>query len=266
MCRSAAVGGASVELSWDEISRHCSADDCWVVIDSVVYDMTPFLATHPGGKLLPLRWAGKDATEEWNAIHGHKKEEILEGIGANLRIGVLATPIAPNRAADASAAGGTISRAAVTAGVTAVTAGVTASGSAASAGDPPSKGATLTASSSGLSGGTSHLLPAERANATFETELMTNTLDGGAQATARRRWYARANERWDFSDKGELSREALLAKHFEYFGKVHAPHLERLLAGEWRPEPADYGPHPTPTPPPPPPPPHTGKEEQVGCD
>ena len=65
MCRSAAVGGASVELSWDEISRHCSADDCWVVIDSVVYDMTPFLATHPGGKLLPLRWAGKDATEEY---------------------------------------------------------------------------------------------------------------------------------------------------------------------------------------------------------
>ena len=44
------------------------------------------------------------------------------------------------------------------------------------------------------SGGTSHILPAERERATFQVEAMTNILDGGADQTARRRWIMSSHE------------------------------------------------------------------------
>jgi len=40
----------------------------------------------------------------------------------------------------------------------------------------------------GLSGNTSHLLPAERAKATFDVKLMTEALYGGPDAVAKRRF------------------------------------------------------------------------------
>ena len=48
---------AGPSFQWDEIAKHTSAKDCWVVIDAVVYDMTSFLPDHPGGKRLPLKLA-----------------------------------------------------------------------------------------------------------------------------------------------------------------------------------------------------------------
>ena len=59
-----------VPLAWDEISQHNTKDDCWVVVDGVVYDMTDFLDEHPGGKRLPVKHSGKDVTEIWNSFHG----------------------------------------------------------------------------------------------------------------------------------------------------------------------------------------------------
>ena len=58
------------------------------VVDNVVYDMTQFLDEHPGGRRLPVKHAGKDATEVWDSIHGDKKEQILKD-HAQLRIGVV---------------------------------------------------------------------------------------------------------------------------------------------------------------------------------
>ena len=58
------------QIAWDEISRHNTKDDCWVVVDGVVYDMTEFLDDHPGGKRLPVKHSGRDVTEIWNSFHG----------------------------------------------------------------------------------------------------------------------------------------------------------------------------------------------------
>lgn len=33
----------------EEISKHKSETDAWVVVDGVVYDITRFVDTHPGG-------------------------------------------------------------------------------------------------------------------------------------------------------------------------------------------------------------------------
>jgi len=36
-------------LSIEEIKKHSSADDCWIVVDDVVWDITEFAPSHPGG-------------------------------------------------------------------------------------------------------------------------------------------------------------------------------------------------------------------------
>ena len=33
----------------DQVAEHWSEDDCWVIIDGKVYDLTTFIYEHPGG-------------------------------------------------------------------------------------------------------------------------------------------------------------------------------------------------------------------------
>ncbi len=37
------------QYSFEEISKHTSDDDCWIVIHGKVYNVTDFLDAHPGG-------------------------------------------------------------------------------------------------------------------------------------------------------------------------------------------------------------------------
>ena len=64
----AASGGYSVE----EVAKHNKKDDCWVIIDGKVLDVTGFLPDHPGGEKAILLYAGRDATEEFNMLHDAK--------------------------------------------------------------------------------------------------------------------------------------------------------------------------------------------------
>merc|ERR1719252_530623 len=53
----------------DEVAKHTTKEDCWVVVAGDVLNVTSFLPEHPGGELAILTFAGKDATEEFNMIH-----------------------------------------------------------------------------------------------------------------------------------------------------------------------------------------------------
>merc|ERR1711920_61449 len=53
----------------DEVAKHTTKTDCWVVVSGQVLNVTKFLGEHPGGELAILTFAGKDATEEFNMIH-----------------------------------------------------------------------------------------------------------------------------------------------------------------------------------------------------
>ena len=55
--------------SWEEVARHTSVDDCWVVVDGKVYDLSDFLNSHPGGSAAILAHAGRDVTAEFLDIH-----------------------------------------------------------------------------------------------------------------------------------------------------------------------------------------------------
>jgi len=65
----AAATGKGSGLTLEEVAKHTTDKDCWVVVNGQVLDVTKFLPDHPGGALAILTFAGKDATEEFNMIH-----------------------------------------------------------------------------------------------------------------------------------------------------------------------------------------------------
>lgn len=73
-------------MSFDEVQKHTAEDDCWLVVEGKVYDLTEFLPDHPGGKKAPLIYAGKDATEEFMMLH---KPEIIDKYAKQYQVGVI---------------------------------------------------------------------------------------------------------------------------------------------------------------------------------
>ncbi|GMY11812.1 cytochrome b5 [Fagus crenata] len=62
-----------------EASEHNTKDDCWVVIDGKVYDVTSYLDEHPGGDDVVLVATGKDATDDFeDAGHSKSAKELME--------------------------------------------------------------------------------------------------------------------------------------------------------------------------------------------
>ena len=57
------------QLTGVEVAKHNSSSDCWVIVHGRAYDVTEFLPEHPGGQKIILKYAGKDATEEFEPIH-----------------------------------------------------------------------------------------------------------------------------------------------------------------------------------------------------
>jgi cytochrome b involved in lipid metabolism len=61
---------AVTTYTMDEIVLHDNPEDCWLLIDGKVYEVTYFINNHPGGDAI-LAGCGKDAT----ALFGTKGEK-----------------------------------------------------------------------------------------------------------------------------------------------------------------------------------------------
>ncbi|KAL8831179.1 MAG: hypothetical protein Q9170_005407 [Blastenia crenularia] len=56
-------------LSTEQIAKHNTAKDLWIVVDGQVWDLTEFAPEHPGGIGIILQHAGHDASESYNTVH-----------------------------------------------------------------------------------------------------------------------------------------------------------------------------------------------------
>ncbi|KEZ40750.1 hypothetical protein SAPIO_CDS8703 [Scedosporium apiospermum] len=61
------------ELTPEEVARHCTEVDVFIIIQGNVYDCTEFLKDHPGGEDIIMEVAGEDATEAFDDV-GHSDE------------------------------------------------------------------------------------------------------------------------------------------------------------------------------------------------
>ena len=49
-------------FDWLEIKQHNKQEDCWLVLEGKVYNVTGWVNYHPGGRRILSYHAGRDAT------------------------------------------------------------------------------------------------------------------------------------------------------------------------------------------------------------
>ncbi|EQL00985.1 flavocytochrome c [Ophiocordyceps sinensis CO18] len=57
------------EFSMEEVAKHNTKEDLWVVVKGVVMDLSNWLDEHPGGPQAIMNFMGRDATEEFEMLH-----------------------------------------------------------------------------------------------------------------------------------------------------------------------------------------------------
>lgn len=57
------TGDEMKSFTLEEVAKHATPTDCWMIVDGIVYDVSPYIAQqkHPGGAAI-LEGCGKDAT------------------------------------------------------------------------------------------------------------------------------------------------------------------------------------------------------------
>jgi len=65
-------------LTMEEVEKHNTDDDCWIVVKDRVYDATKYLDSHPGGRSSITIASGSDATDDFEALHSSKAWKLIE--------------------------------------------------------------------------------------------------------------------------------------------------------------------------------------------
>lgn len=85
------AGAPQKEFTREEIEKHNTQDNCWLVVDGKVYDATSVLEWHPGGAAAILGHAGKvhqETSDEFASIHDDYAYKKLKGESKSLSMGV----------------------------------------------------------------------------------------------------------------------------------------------------------------------------------
>eukprot|EP00958_Prasinococcus_capsulatus_P010685 scaffold1042_cov401-Prasinococcus_capsulatus_cf.AAC.12 len=69
----------------EEVAKHDKRDDCWIIVDGKVYDVTDYVEEHPGGDAI-LNNAGADSSD---AFHGPQHPSRVFDIVDDFLIGTL---------------------------------------------------------------------------------------------------------------------------------------------------------------------------------
>lgn len=74
-----------------DVAKHDSKRSCWVTRNNVVYDVTAFVADHPGGDDLILDWAGKDIGKVMGDPVEHEHSDSAYDLLSEYMVGVVGT-------------------------------------------------------------------------------------------------------------------------------------------------------------------------------
>ncbi|TIA91284.1 hypothetical protein E3P99_01144 [Wallemia hederae] len=74
-------------ITTEQVAQHNTRESCWIIVHGKVYDVTEFLPEHPGGSRIILKYAGKDATAEYDPIH--PPDAITENLPPSKHLGVV---------------------------------------------------------------------------------------------------------------------------------------------------------------------------------
>lgn len=61
----------------EEVSTHNTMSSVWLIISDEVFDVTKFLADHPGGTQPIMNMAGKESTDSFMNSHSIKAKELI---------------------------------------------------------------------------------------------------------------------------------------------------------------------------------------------
>ena len=74
-----------------DVAKHNTRTDCWTIVNEFVYNITPYVNSHPGGSSAISKICGVNGTSIFNNIHGGSPTQA--NILAGYKIGVLAKPV-----------------------------------------------------------------------------------------------------------------------------------------------------------------------------
>jgi cytochrome b involved in lipid metabolism len=60
----------TIQLTASEVAKHNNANDCWMIINNKVYDVTAYINSHPGGVAQITSGCGIDATQLFDTKGG----------------------------------------------------------------------------------------------------------------------------------------------------------------------------------------------------
>nr|ATQ39431.1 cytochrome b2-like protein [Beauveria felina] len=74
-------------ISREELGQHNKDNDLWIALNGKVYDFSGFPSSHPGGPEVIYRYAGQDASKEYNTFHA--PDLVKSTLGAEKMVGNL---------------------------------------------------------------------------------------------------------------------------------------------------------------------------------
>ena len=185
------------DFTREDVAKHNTSNDCWVIIRDSVYDVSKFLEDHPGGADSILLYAGGDATEQFEIMHS---DSILKKYGPKFVIGNLKSSKTSNekRGKDRPIGKNVPDYLVLT----------------------PSEVQSKT------SGGTAGTLDKERSKVSFSVGEMTDEINGGKEGTKRRKFVESMvnKDMHDNMERYNFDREEHVADHTKEFIRVHKPY------------------------------------------